>query len=85
MTEKVFSLKWWEQRESNPRPSACKADALNQLSYAPVKELVHLSNGSAKIVKKSYLQVFFMTFSQKMYYICNYFHLRTVYMGMFWF
>ena len=26
----------WEQRESNPRPSACKADALNQLSYAPV-------------------------------------------------
>ena len=28
----------WEQRESNPRPSACKADALNQLSYAPVKQ-----------------------------------------------
>ena len=28
-------LFWWEQRESNPRPSACKADALNQLSYAP--------------------------------------------------
>ena len=26
----------WEQRESNPRPSACKADALNQLSYAPL-------------------------------------------------
>ncbi len=26
---------WWEQRDSNPRPSACKADALNQLSYAP--------------------------------------------------
>ena len=23
---------WWELRESNPRPSACKADALNQLS-----------------------------------------------------
>ena len=22
----------WELRESNPRPSACKADALNQLS-----------------------------------------------------
>ena len=35
MTEKVIALKWWEQRESNPRPSACKADALNQLSYAP--------------------------------------------------
>ena len=28
-------LSQWEQRESNPRPSACKADALNQLSYAP--------------------------------------------------
>ena len=28
-------FRWWEQRESNPRPSACKADALNQLSYAP--------------------------------------------------
>ncbi len=22
----------WELRDSNPRPSACKADALNQLS-----------------------------------------------------
>ncbi len=30
-----ISLFLWEQRESNPRPSACKADALNQLSYAP--------------------------------------------------
>ena len=28
----------WEQRESNPRPSACKADALNQLSYAPERD-----------------------------------------------
>ena len=25
----------WEQTDSNRRPSACKADALNQLSYAP--------------------------------------------------
>ena len=32
---KIRSLLQWEQRESNPRPSACKADALNQLSYAP--------------------------------------------------
>ena len=39
MTGKVICLKWWEQRESNPRPSACKADALNQLSYAPVSFL----------------------------------------------
>lgn len=31
----VLRCFWWEQRESNPRPSACKADALNQLSYAP--------------------------------------------------
>ena len=29
----VFSL--WEHRDSNPGPSACKADALNQLSYTP--------------------------------------------------
>ena len=35
-THRSESLFWWEQRESNPRPSACKADALNQLSYAPV-------------------------------------------------
>ena len=26
---------WWAQTDSNRRPSACKADALNQLSYAP--------------------------------------------------
>ena len=26
----------WAQTDSNRRPSACKADALNQLSYAPV-------------------------------------------------
>ena len=25
-------LNLWELRDSNPRPSACKADALNQLS-----------------------------------------------------
>ena len=31
----MLSICLWEQRESNPRPSACKADALNQLSYAP--------------------------------------------------
>ena len=34
-TRRSESLFLWEQRESNPRPSACKADALNQLSYAP--------------------------------------------------
>ena len=39
ITEKAFRSFWWEQRESNPRPSACKADALNQLSYAPVSFL----------------------------------------------
>ena len=27
-----ISEAWWELRDSNPRPSACKADALNQLS-----------------------------------------------------
>ncbi len=25
----------WEHSDSNQGPSACKADALNQLSYAP--------------------------------------------------
>ena len=34
-SEIISKAFWWEQRESNPRPSACKADALNQLSYAP--------------------------------------------------
>ena len=36
----------WEQTESNRRPSACKADALNQLSYAPEHSLL---KGIAKI------------------------------------
>ena len=27
----------WALRDSNPRPSACKADALNQLSEAPYR------------------------------------------------
>ena len=47
----------WEQRESNPRPSACKADALNQLSYAPETGLQiygHFSN----------LQILFHPFSK---------------------
>ncbi len=35
LQQSVKAFFWWEQRESNPRPSACKADALNQLSYAP--------------------------------------------------
>ena len=29
---KYKSLTGWALRDSNPRPSACKADALNQLS-----------------------------------------------------
>lgn len=29
----------WELRDSNPRPAACKAAALNQLSYSPVLRL----------------------------------------------
>ncbi len=43
------SKNWWEQRESNPRPSACKADALNQLSYAPIKTLRKSVPRSAKL------------------------------------
>ncbi len=33
-----FIIKW-EHTGSNRGPSACKADALNQLSYAPLKYL----------------------------------------------
>ena len=59
----------WEQRESNPRPSACKADALNQLSYAPVKEL--FPEWDCK-----YRHFFFTSniFGQKFVYICSPFH-----------
>ena len=34
MSLDIFLLRLflWELRDSNPRPSACKADALNQLS-----------------------------------------------------
>ena len=39
----------WEHTGSNRGPSACKADALNQLSYAP------LFIGSAKIGAEPYL------------------------------
>ena len=48
ISEKVISFKWWEQRESNPRPSACKADALNQLSYAPF--LLLLSDNCVRLL-----------------------------------
>jgi hypothetical protein len=47
--------KMWEHTGSNRGPSACKADALNQLSYAPIlKDLcfpasVLLRFGSANI------------------------------------
>ena len=39
----------WEQRGSNPRPSACKADALNQLSYAPDFLSLSAQKGTANI------------------------------------
>ena len=32
-------FKLWEHMDSNQGPSACKADALNQLSYAPLFDL----------------------------------------------
>ena len=32
MRHLLLRLSLWELRDSNPRPSACKADALNQLS-----------------------------------------------------
>ena len=69
---------WWEQRESNPRPSACKADALNQLSYAP--ELgMQIYDDFLKVqilFKKDSLQARNDSFSL---------YLQTDSMGMFWF
>ena len=41
LPQSVKAFLWWEQRESNPRPSACKADALNQLSYAPFRNVMN--------------------------------------------
>ena len=32
----VACISGWAERDSNPRPSACKADALNRLSYQPL-------------------------------------------------
>ena len=53
----MLSICLWEQRESNPRPSACKADALNQLSYAPLFSFlfanycVKLHSGDSHVTK----------------------------------
>ncbi len=33
----TLEITLWEHTGSNRGPSACKADALNQLSYAPIK------------------------------------------------
>ena len=38
----------WAQTDSNRRPSACKADALNQLSYAPFAVTIRF--GDAKVL-----------------------------------
>ena len=35
----------WEHTGSNRGPSACKADALNQLSYAPVFGIANIGSG----------------------------------------
>ena len=53
------SIFLWEQTESNRRPSACKADALNQLSYAPEHPLF---KGIAKIRPFFYSPNIFSTF-----------------------
>jgi hypothetical protein len=41
-----FGLSLWRHMDSNQGPSACKADALNQLSYASFS---YSRKGSAKI------------------------------------
>ena len=62
----MLSICLWEQRESNPRPSACKADALNQLSYAPIFSFlfanycVKLHSGDSHVAK--YAPVFSFVF-----------------------
>ncbi len=67
----------WEHRDSNPGPSACKADALNQLSYTPSQlrsGLSVLSRGrgredriaGAKIVRKNENANFFALFRGQM-------------------
>ncbi len=54
----IFSL--WEQRGSNPRPSACKADALNQLSYAPCQ--IGTANISSNFIPANYFVKFGLNF-----------------------
>ena len=41
----------WAQTDSNRRPSACKADALNQLSYAPERIAVILFRGGRRRIR----------------------------------
>ena len=43
----------WEHMDSNQGPSACKADALNQLSYAPKNHLVTLNPPWRKLAPKN--------------------------------
>ena len=54
----------WEHTDSNRGPAACKAAALNQLSYAPENVLKNypLCYGIAKIRAESFLQNFFEDF-----------------------
>jgi hypothetical protein len=82
--EPLFIL--WEQTDSNRRPSACKADALNQLSYAPLckparKVLFGDCKDTAKLRPYKFFGTFspparfsgrpFETFSQIFQYICS--------------
>ena len=87
----------WERRDSNPRPSACKADALNQLSYAPFNfgiANVRLFSKSANFYLKDFSTSLEMTEKRLeipensnimivFHYICSLFRKRRLYGTMF--
>ena len=53
----AFRNPLWEHMDSNQGPSACKADALNQLSYAPFFHLRRAKireNGEKEIGDRRY-------------------------------
>ena len=76
----------WEQRESNPRPSACKADALNQLSYAPETGLQIYGDFSILQILFEKVAQFSVTNLLGVHIFGgNVLYLHSVSMGMFWF
>ena len=71
----------WEQRESNPRPSACKADALNQLSYAPF--LLILSDNCVRLSLQSVTTIRLLPPSSFLFLVLEQNKLRSFLFGYF--